>query len=256
MNRAFSVIHLSDLHFGRIHPEILRELESFIEQRKKEIQLVILTGDLTQRAKEKEFLAAREFFSKLNSPLFIVPGNHDVPLYNLFLRFTDPYKKFLKFLGPFAQNFYQDENLAVYGLWTTNHFTTSSGKLLEKNLNEMEEKFRSVSAHKVKIVAGHHPLTSLQYPGSKRDLDRLTKLEPHFMLWGHVHQSGIRSVFQDRTFPLSLAAGTSASTRTRGEANSFNYLTFEGNEVKIEIFTHSKLLKNFEVTDERKFSLP
>ncbi len=255
MNKVFSVIHLSDLHFGRIHPEILRDLESFLEQRKKDIQLVILTGDLTQRAREREFLAAKEFFSRLESPIFIVPGNHDVPLYNLFLRFLSPYKKFLKFLGPFASNYYEDDNLAVYGLWTTNNFTTGEGTILKRNLQEMEEKFRSVPAHKIKIVAGHHPFTNLQYSGAKHDLEKLLKLEPKFLLWGHVHQSGIRSYFPDRTFPLSLAAGTSASTRTRGEANSFNYLTFEEHEVKVEIFTHSKLLKNFEVTDEQKFSL-
>lgn len=255
MNNAFSVIHLSDLHFGRIHPQILRDLETFLSQRKREIKLAILTGDLTQRAREHEFIAAKEFASALPCPFFVVPGNHDVPLYNLFLRFFSPYKKFLSHLGPFAQNFYEDDYLAVYGLWTVNNFAVSSGKLLKSDLQQMEEKFRDVPAHKIKIVAGHHPLTDLRYPGIEKDLQKLLDIRPHFLMWGHEHRSGVKPFVPNESFPLALAAGTSTSTRLRAEANSFNYLTFDNGKAVIEVFSHSKLLKNFEVTDRKEFSL-
>ena len=251
MSRPFSVVHISDLHFGRIHPEILRDLESFLDQRRADIKLVILTGDLTQRARKNEFLAAKEFATSLKCPFFVVPGNHDVPLYNLFLRFLSPYKRFLRYLGPFAQNYYEDENLAVYGLWTVNNFSVSSGKLLKSDLTQMEEKFRNVPAHKIKIVAGHHPFTGLK----KKELTRLLELRPHFLMWGHEHQSGVKALRPDEPFPLALAAGTSTSTRLRTEANSFNFLTFENHSAVIEIFSHSKLLKNFEVTDRKEFSI-
>ena len=156
-----NILHLSDLHFGRISQQVLFDLETFIKARKEEIHLAILTGDLTQRARSHEFMAAREFLNSLGCPLFLVPGNHDVPLYNLFLRFFSPYKKFLKYIGPFATNFYEDERIAVYGMWTTDNFTIKTGRISDKDLRCAEEKLGKVSANKIKIIASHHPLTSI-----------------------------------------------------------------------------------------------
>lgn len=213
--------------------------------RNKEIKLAIVTGDLTQRARKEEFLAAREFMSSLNSPLFVVPGNHDVPLYNLFLRFFSPYKKFLRYLGPFAQNYYEDDDVAVYGMWTTNNFKVQSGKLHKKNLNQLKEKFDAVPSHKIKFIACHHPVTE------DKNLHQALAVRPHFILWGHEHQSGV--IKKENT--LMLASGTSASSRTRTEANSFNYISIEDGKAVIEIYRHSKLLKAFEVIDRQEFEI-
>lgn len=213
--------------------------------RNNEIKLAILTGDLTQRAKKAEFLAARDFITSLNSPLFLVPGNHDVPLYNLFLRFFSPYKKFLRYLGPFAQNYFENEDVAVFGMWTTDNFTIQSGKLHEKDLDELKEKFRTVPAHKIKIIACHHPIKS------DKKLHEALSTNPHFILWGHTHQSGVSKL--ENT--LLLVSGTSTSTRTKTEANSFNYMTFNNDEVVIEIYRHSKMLKAFEVIDRQTFAI-
>lgn len=243
MGRNFSVIHLSDLHFGRIHPEILTHLEEFMRLRNHEIKLAIVTGDITQRAKKNEFLAAKEFISAVSSPIFIVPGNHDVPLYNLFLRFFSPYKKFLRYMGPFAQNYYEDENVAVYGMWTTNNFRVQSGKIRKDEIHELKNKFNSAPSHKIKFIACHHPVVD------DRNLDQILSVNPHFILWGHEHQSGVRHAGKT----LMLASGTSASTRIRAEANSFNYITIMDNEVTIEVYRHSKMLEAFEVIDRQTF---
>lgn len=251
MNRPFSVIHLSDLHFGRIHPEILQHLDDFLKLRKKEIKLAVLTGDLTQRAKKTEFIAAKEFMESLDSPLFVVPGNHDVPLYNLFLRLLTPYRKFMRYLGPFSKNYYEDDDIAVFGLWTVDNFTVKTGKLRESDLKDVEEKFSQVPDSKIKIIASHHPLISMNHPRVKQDLERLMKLSPHFLMWGHEHQSNVMSMNKDRIFPLILSSGTSASTRTRAEANSFNFVTFNQKDFVIEIYRHSKLLGGFEVIDRK-----
>lgn len=209
--------------------------------RKNEIKLAIVTGDLTQRAKKNEFLAAKEFMSSLQSPLFVVPGNHDVPLYNLFLRFFSPYKKFLRYLGPFAENYYEDDDVAVYGMWTTDNFRIQSGKIYKKDVNVLREKFSAVPEHKLRIIACHHPLGD--------ELQLALEHHPHFILWGHEHQSGVKK--KENT--LMLASGTSASTRTRAEANSFNYISIEDNKAVIEIYRHSKMLKAFEVIDRQEF---
>jgi predicted phosphodiesterase len=173
----------------------------------------------------------------------VVPGNHDVPLYNLFLRFFSPYKKFLRYLGPFAQNYFEDENVAVYGLWTTNNFSIQSGGMSKKDINRMTERFTAVPTHKMKIIACHHPIEN------DKNLKLALALNPDFILWGHEHQSRIQR--SDKT--IMLASGTSASTRTRTEANSFNYITVENDKAVIEIYRHSKLLKAFEVIDRQEF---
>lgn len=253
MKRPFSIIHLSDLHFGRIHPVTLEHLDQFMTERKDDIKLAILTGDMTQRAKTEEFLAAKEFMHSLNAPLFVVPGNHDVPLYNLFLRFFSPYKKFLRYLGPFAQNYYEDENVAVFGLWTVDNFTIQSGKLRAEDLEEIEEKFRNVSPEKIKIIACHHPLFSIRHPKIKKDLTRLMDLKPHFILWGHEHQSSISSVHENELYPIILASGTSVSSRIRIEANSFNYMTFTDEGFSIEIFHHFKSHHKFDVVEKKMY---
>lgn len=246
MNRPFSVVHLSDLHFGRIHPEILQHLDDFLKLRKKEIKLAVLTGDLTQRAKKNEFLAAKQFMESLDSPLFVVPGNHDVPLYNLFLRFLSPYRKYMKYLGPFSKNYFEDDDIAVFGLWTVDNFSVKTGKIRKKDLDQLEKKFSEVPASKIKIVACHHPLISM-----KSDMERLLNLSPHFLMWGHEHQSGIQQVNEKEQFPMILSSGTSTSTRTRTEANSFNYVTVNEKDFVIEIYRHSRLLGGFEVIDRK-----
>lgn len=249
MAAPYSIIHLSDLHFGRIRHDILQDLETFLRQRKETLHLAILTGDFTQRARKREFLEAKEFLSSLSCPLFVVPGNHDVPLYNLFLRFFSPYKKFLRYLGPFASNYYEDDVLAVYGLWTPNNFSVQSGKISSREIAEAQKRFAQVPKEKFKLIACHHPLNGMNA------MDQVLKLAPHFLLWGHEHQSAIKPYSQETPFPMILAAGTSVSSRTRTEANSFNLITFCQPQAKLEVYRHSKLLAAFEMIDSRFIDL-
>lgn len=243
-----TIMHLSDLHFGRISQKVLFDLETFIRSRKEEIHLAILTGDLTQRARSHEFKQARDFLNTLGCPLFLVPGNHDVPLYNIFLRLFSPYKKFLKYIGPFATNFYEDERVAVYGLWTTDNYTIKTGKISTRDLREAEAKLSKVSPDKIRIIASHHPLTSINHPRIKSDLLRLTSLSPHFFLWGHEHHAQVHEMVSGKSY--IVASGTSASTRTRSEANSFNLIRLEGRKGKVEIYRHSHQMNLFEPVEE------
>lgn len=252
MNKHFSIIHLSDLHFGRIQREILEDLDDFLIKRKDEIDLGILTGDLTQRARRREFLAAKEFLDSLHHPLFVVPGNHDVPLYNVFLRWFYPYRKFLKHIGP-TENFFEDENVAVFGLWTVDNFAIQTGKLHRSDLLAIEERFRQIADDKIKIIACHHPLLSIKKPKIKDDIKRIMDLKPHFILWGHEHQSSISHFSEKELFPIILASGTTTSSRLRNEANSFNYIRFRGNAFDVETYRHSKILGAFELIDKREF---
>ncbi len=245
------ILHISDIHFGRIDDSVLEDLKAFILARKSELNLIIVTGDLTQRAKKKEFLNAREFLDSLHCPVVVVPGNHDVPLYNIFQRFFVPYRKFLKFLGPYTSNFFENDQVAVYGIWSTNNFTVSHGKVSNKDLTDLEKKFRDVPSQKIKIIASHHGLFSQNEP-MKGDTQRVLYSNPHILLSGHEHKSGVAQL-PDRKFPLIVSCGTSTSNRLRVETNSFNIITIgSGESIGIDTYIREGsgfvLSANFSVT--------
>lgn len=236
---TLSIIHFSDLHFGRIHDQVLFDLKKYLNDNQDSINLVILTGDLTQRAKKEQFIAAKEFLSKIKIPVFVVPGNHDVPLYNLFLRFFSPYSRFKKYMGNLISNFYEDDQVAIFGLWTVNPFRVEAGKISESDILMVTEKFKSIAPHKIKILAGHHPISTYEEPKIKKLFEKLIELKPDFLMWGHDHQSSIQ-YFDEKTksLPIMMAAGTTVSSRVRVEANSFNLITINGEDVLIKTMVH------------------
>lgn len=253
--RSFNLLHLSDLHFGRVHHDILQSLEDFMSQLLDPPHLVILTGDLTQRARKEQFLEAKVFLEKLPCPVFLVPGNHDVPLYNLFLRFFQPYKKFRKYLKPWTEVFYEDDYVAVFGLWTVDNLKIEEGKIPSEQLQMAEEKFRNVKPEKVKILAFHHPILKSQRSREKELLNRIMKIKPDLMMWGHDHQSGAQYCREeDQKFPVLVAAGTTISSRTRQEANSFNWIKLEGPRVEVSTYAFDSEMKQFTIKKTAEFT--
>ena len=234
-----NIIHFSDLHFGRIHDQVLIDLKKYLKENEDQLTLVILTGDLTQRAKKVQFIAAKDFLSEIKVPVFVVPGNHDVPLYNLFLRFFSPFSRFRKYMGKLISNYYEDDNVAVFGLWTVNPLRVEEGKILESDILAVTEKFKSVPDYKIKILAGHHPIATYEEPKIKKLFEKLMELKPDFLMWGHNHQSSI-TYFDEKTkmFPIMMASGTTVSSRVRVEANSFNLITITGEDVLIKTMVH------------------
>lgn len=218
---------------------MLTDLEKFLHDNRDVLTLVILTGDLTQRAKKDQFIAAKEFLGKIKTPIFVVPGNHDVPLYNLFLRFFSPYSKFKKYMGTLISNYYENDDVAVFGLWTVNPFKIEEGKITESDILTVTEKFKSVPDNKIKILAGHHPISTYEEPKIKKLFEKLIALKPDFLMWGHDHQSSIKHFDESKkTLPIMLASGTTVSSRVRAEANSFNWITITGQDVHIKTLAH------------------
>lgn len=222
------ILHLSDLHFGRIYPPALDGLRSYLRKNHHTLHLIIITGDLTQRAREREFLLAREFLQSLTVPVFIIPGNHDVPLFHLVQRFFNPYQRFSKFLKPWSSNYYEDDKVIVCGLWTTNNFTVKKELIHQHEIDELERRLRKASG-KLRIIASHHPLTPDHL---SEEFRRMLGLSPHLFLWGHEHQSKV-TTFSDFPGTIAVAGGTSVSSRLRTEQNSFNEITFTDNEVSV-----------------------
>src|SRR5947209_3581481 len=110
------IVHLSDLHFGRIDERVVGPLAEVVRELRP--SLVVVSGDLTQRARSSEFREARAFLDSLPRPQVVVPGNHDVPLWDVLARFSRPLEKFRRYISDDTEPLYEDEEMAVAGVNT------------------------------------------------------------------------------------------------------------------------------------------
>jgi 3',5'-cyclic AMP phosphodiesterase CpdA len=150
-----TVVHLSDLHFGRIHPPLLDPLVAFLEETKPD--LVAISGDFTQRARTVEYIAAREFLERIPFRKIVVPGNHDVPLRNLFLRFAHTLDSYRRYICDDLQPFFADDEIAVAGVNTARALTWKDGRINQNQLAKLRRSFASLEGNQTRIVVTHHP---------------------------------------------------------------------------------------------------
>ena len=127
------VVHISDLHFGRTDGQLVAAL--IRQTRELMPDLFVVSGDLTQRARTWQFQEARHFLDALDRPTIVVPGNHDVPLENLFDRFFRPFVKYSKYITEDLSPTFHDEELAVVGINTARSFTRASGRINDHRSN-------------------------------------------------------------------------------------------------------------------------
>jgi 3',5'-cyclic AMP phosphodiesterase CpdA len=232
-----TLVHLSDLHFGRIAPGVLAPLSARIAAIAPD--LVLVSGDLTQRAHSHEFQAARAFLDALPAPWLAVPGNHDVPMYDIAHRFLAPLAKYRRHFFDQVEPVYVDDDIAVLGINTARALTIKDGRINVRQMALIRSRLASLDgdghAGRTKIIVSHHPF-DLPSPFGTRDLVRHAGLGMatfadcgvDLLLSGHLHAShaGNSSVRHkiDAYAALMVQAGTATSTRGRGEANSFNVL--------------------------------
>ncbi len=222
------ILHISDLHFGRVDPSAIECLEQFLARQDKSIDLIIATGDWTQRARRHEFQAAAEFIKRLPAPVLSVPGNHDIPLYNVVRRFAGPLDRYEKYIGPISLKYFENDSLVVVGLTTPHKLRTVEGKISGQELLRVSEIFKKSGTHKIKILACHHPIfNSRKEPKLKPELrvESLLALNPDVILSGHFHLNSLEQMTTKDGHPVvHLSAGSAISSRLRGEANSFNMI--------------------------------
>src|SRR6202163_3487806 len=132
-----SLVHLSDLHFGRVDPTVVGPLIEAVNRLKPD--LIAVSGDLTQRARSGQFRAARTFLDALPQPQIVVPGNHDVPMHNVFRRFMQPLNKYRRYITAELRPSYADAEIVVVGVNTARSLTIKSGPLNEKQVEWMRE---------------------------------------------------------------------------------------------------------------------
>jgi len=258
-----TIVHLSDLHFGRIDPAILAPLVRFAAEVKPD--LVAISGDLTQRARTAEFLAAKEFLAAIPFPQIVVPGNHDVPLHNVFARFARKLNRYQRYITTDLQPIFSDEEMVVVGVNTARAFTWKDGRINRGQLEQLRATMNRARSARTKIVVTHHPF-DLPSGYDNRDLVGRAKMAmaglaecgADVFLAGHLHVSHTGSTAQRYQIQghsaLVVQAGTAISTRGRGEANSFNVVRIEHPNISVERFMYQPPTQFFTPAHVEKFT--
>jgi 3',5'-cyclic AMP phosphodiesterase CpdA len=238
-----TLVHLSDLHFGRIDETLLEPVIRTVAEIKPDV--VVVSGDLTQRARSQQFKEAREFLDKLPSPQIIVPGNHDVPMHNVFARFLQPLDKYKEYITDDLLPFYADEEVAILGINTARSLTIKDGRINETQIAAIRDRLCPFPDETVKIIVTHHPF---DLPEGHREeelvnraqlaMEAIAKCGADVLLAGHLHvshtgQSSARYKIAGHS-ALIVSAGTATSTRGRGETNSFNVLRLKHPFINVE----------------------
>lgn len=232
------VTHISDPHFGSEDPAIAGEL--LRELRTLDPAVVVISGDMTQRARRPQFRAARSWLEHLGMPYVVVPGNHDIPLYDVVSRFIRPRDRYQDYITRDLEPCFFDESLAVCGIDTTKSLTTKHGHVPREPLERIVERLRIHDRH-WKILVAHHPFTvppnsdEPRVAGADEALTLLEEAGVDLILTGHLHlpHTDGSAGRNERHSVINVHAGTCMSTRTRGEPNGYNQLSFDGDEVTI-----------------------
>lgn len=241
-----TLVHLSDLHFGRVDRALLEPLRERVRALRPHV--IVVSGDLTQRAKPREFREARAFLDTLPAPRLVVPGNHDVPFYNVFQRFFQPLAKYRRYITEDLQPTFVDDEIAVVGVNTARSSVFKGGRINEVQIERAREVLCRLPEAVTKIVFTHHPFdlppgyASRELVGRARQAMRMfARCGADILLSGHLHEShasDTRLRYRiDGYVALVVQAGTATSTRGRGEANSFNVLQVDHPRVRVERFS-------------------
>lgn len=257
------IVHISDIHFGKEDATVVERLIDKVTE--LEPHLVVVSGDLTQRAKKTEFEKARAFLSRLPLPQIVVPGNHDVPLYNAFDRFVHPLEKYRRYVTDDLEPFFQDGEMAVIGVSTARSLTIKGGRISAEQVAKIRLEMSALSGALLKIVVTHHPFDVPDgrdeddiVARAKEAMPLITESGADVFLAGHLHVSHIghsarRYKLDDGYSALIIQAGTAASVRERGEENSFNLLEFERPFLTVRRFQCSIPSAGFHLAADERF---
>jgi 3',5'-cyclic AMP phosphodiesterase CpdA len=238
------IAHISDLHFGTEESAIADGLLADISGQL--CHLLVVSGDLTQRARSHQFIAARAYLDRIPLPRIVVPGNHDIPLYNLFARFLQPLDGYRRHITADLTPTFHDAEVAVAGVNTSRPDRWKDGSISPEQIEQLASYFAAREPTGLKILTAHHPFipparepAAAIVTGAAQALRRLEAVGCSLILSGHLHHAYLgdakaHHVEMERS-TLVIQAGTAISRRRRGEANAYNLLTVEGHRLTVEV---------------------
>ncbi|KQN83793.1 metallophosphoesterase [Sphingomonas sp. Leaf67] len=228
------LFHVSDVHFGAEDKDAIAWFGEAVAREQPDA--IIMTGDLTMRARTAEFEAAAEWLESLGRPVTVEVGNHDLPLYNLFARFVRPYKRY-KRLERMIERPLEIDGVAIVPLKTTARFQFrwdwSKGYVGPKALARTLRLIERVPEGRMIFIAAHHPLVDVgtkssgETDGGPAALDAVVAAGAHAVLSGHVHDPFDLPYRTAKGRLRMIGAGT-LSTRTRRDPPSFNEIRIDG----------------------------
>ena len=224
------LLHISDTHFGTEQPPVVEALVALAAQQRPDV--VVLSGDITQRARPAQFRAAKACVERLGAPVLAIPGNHDIALFDLWARLTRPYARFSAVFGADLEPVFASPDWLVVGVNTTRARRHKHGEVSAAQIERVARLLASASPRQLRVVVVHQPVAV------PLDSERHNLLRGHaqatrawaaagadLVLGGHIHLPF--------TLPLdglarrlwAVQAGTAVSERTRsGVPNSVNIL--------------------------------
>ena len=249
-----TVAHLSDPHFGRIEPATVQALIATVTEARPDV--VVISGDLTQRAKEREFQEARQFLDALPSPQIVVPGNHDVPLYNVLARALKPLRNYQRYISEELEPFYCDDEIAIAGINTARSLTFKNGRISRQQVVRSCTQLETCGENRTRIIVSHHPFDLPETHEVHGLVGRahmamagFARCRIDLILSGHLHISSTSESASRYKIPghsaLVIHAGTATSTRARGELNSFNIIQVDRSSVAIQCLAWNRERNSF-----------
>ena len=243
------LLHLSDLHFGAHDPVVVEGLERQIDEETPD--LVVISGDFTQRARTEQFEEACKFLERLRDAghdVLAVPGNHDVPLYDVLRRFLSPLTRYKRFIDETLCPYHELKGVSLLGINTARSLTFSEGRISHEQMEFIRRSFERSDPNSIRILVTHHPLFALPVGDTgevksavgrhELALDAVADAGVDMLLAGHHHTASTHSArdLVTRAGPaLVVQAGTATSVRLRDEKQSFNRIEIAGALVTITL---------------------
>ena len=257
------LLHISDLHVGSVEePAIERSLAALIDRVQPE--LVVASGDLTHRGRADQHDRAAAFLKRLERPLLVVPGNHDIP-WAFPARFTRPFAEFVRHWET-TEPLHSSETVFALGLNSVRPWRHQSGGVRESQLRRAAELLAEAPPEALRIVVLHHHLIGAPWRSRKRPVSRrshvlasLVDAGAELILAGHIHQAAVseRHEFEVETGGLrgvtvSIAPGLGQPRPDRrGEARGLHVYEASNNALRVETYVWRD--EDWGLTAERRF---
>jgi 3',5'-cyclic AMP phosphodiesterase CpdA len=241
-----SFAHISDLHFGRHDRAVADALRDDLAGLAPDV--VLVSGDLTQRARAAELRAARAWLDGLGLPWLAVPGNHDIPLFDVLRRLFAPLGRWRRLVTPYLAPRHQTRDMLVLGLNTARRTRWKEGRISHEQIAILRSTFEGTPAHALKVLVTHHPFlpapTERAWTPLARAEEALVEVDASgldLLLSGHQHRaysSDVRRHYEKVSRTLLVAhSGTSISERRRDEPNTYNLFRWERPHLELEVRT-------------------